>query len=186
MEPSCHFLLSRDQADISEGHTTGASQARPSFTPQVHHLDFISQFTTDIRHIAGQGNPVADALSRLEANAIQMDSVRPTLDFQAMTKAQPSDKDLQELQSYLTTQSSLPMCKHTLLCDTSTGTPRPYVPQQFRRIVFNSLHDLSHPGHPGVRATQHLVTARFFWPGINTDVHHWARLCLKCQRSKIY
>ena len=41
---------------------------------QVHHLDFISQLTTDIRHIAGQGNPVADALSRFETNTIHTQS----------------------------------------------------------------------------------------------------------------
>ena len=40
---------------------------------QVRHLDYISQFTSDIRHVAGAGNPVADALSRLEANAMQLD-----------------------------------------------------------------------------------------------------------------
>jgi cleavage and polyadenylation specificity factor subunit 1 len=34
---------------------------------QFDHLDFISQFTTDIRHISVQENIVADALSRLEA-----------------------------------------------------------------------------------------------------------------------
>ena len=57
----------------------------------------------------------------------------------------------------------------TLLYDTSTGTPRPYVPQQFRHKVFESLHNLS---HPGIRATQHLVTARYFWPGMNSDIRH--------------
>ena len=32
-----------------------------------NHLDFISHFTTDIRHISGQDNIVADALSWVEA-----------------------------------------------------------------------------------------------------------------------
>ena len=135
---------------------------------QVRHLDFISQFTTDIRHIAGQGNPVADALSHLETNAIHMQPSQSIVDFQAMAKAQPTDKDLQTSSNNIKfTRVAMPMCKDSLLCDTSTGTPCPYVPQQFRRTVFNSLHDLS---HPGIRASQRLVTARFFWPGMNTDV----------------
>jgi hypothetical protein len=33
---------------------------------QFNHLDFISQFTTDICHISGQDNIIADALSRVE------------------------------------------------------------------------------------------------------------------------
>ena len=36
---------------------------------QLNYLDFISQFTTDIRHISGQENIVADALSRVKVIA---------------------------------------------------------------------------------------------------------------------
>ena len=35
---------------------------------QLNHLDFVSQFTTDIRHISGK-DEVADALSRVEKSA---------------------------------------------------------------------------------------------------------------------
>eukprot|EP00731_Ephydatia_muelleri_P016142 Em0009g566a len=35
------------------------------------------------------------------------------------------------------------------------------------------------------RATQKLITARFVWPGINSDVRRWARSCVQCQRAKI-
>jgi len=48
--------------------------------------------------------------------------------------------------------------------------------------VFDSLHGLS---HPGIRATQKLITARYVWPGINTDVRRWTRTCLHCQRAKV-
>ena len=65
----------------------------------------------------------------------------------------------------------------------STGTPRPYVPEPIRRVVFDTLHSLA---HPGVRATQRLVTARYVWPGINADVRKWARSCLQCQRTKVH
>ena len=51
----------------------------------------------------------------------------------------------------------------------STGVPRPYVPQQFRKTVFDSLHSLS---HPNIRATQRLITARYVWPNINQDVRN--------------
>ena len=57
----------------------------------------------------------------------------------------------------------------------STGVPRPYVPQQFRKTVFDSLHSLS---HPSIRATQRLITARYVWPNINQDVRNWAKCCL--------
>ncbi len=40
--------------------------------------------------------------------------------------------------------------------------------------------------HPGIRATQHLVTSHFVWPSINADVRRWARSCLHCQRAKVH
>ena len=52
----------------------------------------------------------------------------------------------------------------------------------WRRTLFSSLHGLS---HPGISATQKLVTSRFVWPGINSDVHRWTRSCIQCQRAKI-
>ena len=76
-----------------------------------------------------------------------------------------------------------PLWMHaTLLCDMSTGTSQPYVPQPFRQAAFHALHFLS---HPGIRATQRLVTARYVWPRINADVRQWARSCLQCQRTKL-
>ena len=153
-----HFLEAREFHVLTDHKPlTYSLKSKPDrHSPrQVCHLDFISQFTSDIRHVAGAGNPVADALSSLEANAMQLDHPSPLIDFEALAKAQPTDDDLDRLQSAISTlkleRIPMPMCHDTLLCDTSTGTPRPYVPEHFCHIVFNSLHALS---HPGVRATQ--------------------------------
>ena len=73
-----------------------AFQARQDrYTPrQCRHLDYISQFTTDLRHIRGIDNSVADALSRIEANALTQNSL-PVVDFQVMAEAQWKDSELQ-------------------------------------------------------------------------------------------
>ena len=185
-----HFLEARDFHVLTDHkpltHSLKSKSDRHS-SRQVRHLDFILQFTSDIRHVTGKANPVADALSRMEANAMQLDSSLATVDFQAMTKAEPDAATLQRLQAtnknLKFTRVTMPMCMDTLLCDTSTGTPRPYVPEHFRYIVLNLLRVLS---HPGIRATQRLVTSRFFWPGMNTDIRRWARSCLQCQRAKVH
>ena len=75
------------------------------------------------------------------------------------------------------------MCADTIVCDTSTNTPRPYVPAQYRRQVFDALHSLS---HSGIRSTQKLVTSRYVWPEMNSDVRRWARSCEQCQRNKVH
>ena len=76
----------------------------------------------------------------------------------------------------------IPTSNSTIVCDVSTGVPRPYVPEKFRQAVFESLHSLS---HPSIRATQWLITARFVWPHINSDIRKWTKSCLQCQKSKI-
>ena len=158
------------------------------YTPrQSRHLDFISQFTTDLRYIRGTDNSVADALSRMEANALTQNTP-PIIDFATMAEAQRTDPDLQKV---LEAPDSSPLQiaefhlytgEQTLYCDTSTGIPRPFVPANLRRIVFDALHSLS---HPGVRATRHLITSRFVWPSINKDVNHWTKTCTQCQRTKV-
>ena len=75
----------------------------------------------------------------------------------------------------------LSMSESTILCDTSTGVARPLVPKDYRRTVFKSLHNLS---HPSIRATQRLLTARYVWPSIKADARKWTRTCLQCQKSK--
>ena len=121
-------------------HSLNAKPDRHS-PRQVRQLDIISQFTSDIRHIAGKGNPVADVLSHLGEDSAQMNAITPTIDFTAMVncKAQPSETDLQDSHLPDTTikfaRVILPVCTDTLLCDISTRTPRPYVPEKFRHSV---------------------------------------------------
>ena len=106
--------------------------------------------------------------------------------FKEMAGAQRKDPELLQVQSSssLLTLEPIPLqiSDTKMFCDTSTGVPHPFVPLKFCRIVFDSLHSLS---HPGIQATQHLITARFVWPGINTDVRRWAHTCLSCRRSKV-
>ena len=148
---------------------------------QVRHLDLISQFTTDIRHVKGPNNAVADALSRIGANALDSP---PVIDFAAMAAAQPGDPELQHLPS----GSSLKL--EAVPLTGSDGT-YPYMRCVHRNLAticartvfFDSLHSLS---HPGIRATQCLIAARYVWPKMNSDVRKWARSCLQCKRSKVH
>ena len=71
-------------------------------------------------------------------------------------------------------------CK--LLCDMSTGVPRPLVPAGMRREVFELVHGIS---HPGTRSTVKIITSRFVWHGIAKEVRDWARACIGCQTAKV-
>nr|VZI10058.1 unnamed protein product [Spirometra erinaceieuropaei] len=148
---------------------------------EIRHLDYISQFTSDIRHIDGSRNEVADALSRPSIAHLQLSA---GIDLAEMAAEQlrvgpPCDEDVSGLQL-----QELPLTtgNGTILCDVSTPSHRPFVPPSLRRKVFSSLHNLSHPGS---RATDKLVSDRFVWPGMHKDLEAWTRACLGCQRNKV-
>ena len=99
-------------------------------------MDFISQFTTNIQHISGSKNPVADALSCAGVHALT--TPPPVIDFTEMVAAQQEDPEIKQFQgpdSSLSLKAlPVPTSEATILCDVSAGTPRPYVPPQFHWV----------------------------------------------------
>ena len=69
-----------------------------------------------------------------------------------------------------------------ILCDTSTGTPRPWIPVPFRRQLFEAVHGLAHPSK---RATASLLKQKYVWDSITRDAKNWTQACVPCQRAKV-
>ncbi|GFW60367.1 transposon Ty3-I Gag-Pol polyprotein [Trichonephila clavipes] len=107
-------------------------------------------------------------------------------DYSRLSEDQSSDLELQSLMGSATGLELRPMyfahADKPFYCDVSMGTVRPYDTKQFRRQIFNQLHNLS---HPGVKATQKLNSARFVWKNLNKDCALWCKSCTQCQRSKV-
>ena len=147
---------------------------------QQRQLSYISEFTTDIQHVPGKDNSVADTLSRATIADVHLG-----IDYGGMATAQQQDS---EVQAYRTATSSLqvediPFGEGiALLCDTSTGRARPIVPDSWRRQVFDLVHGLS---YPSVRTTRKLVANKFVWNGLQKQVGTWAKQCIACQSSKV-
>ncbi|GFV12194.1 transposon Ty3-I Gag-Pol polyprotein [Trichonephila clavipes] len=97
---------------------------------QRRHLDFISQYSTDIRHRV------------------------------------PSPVSVTEL-----------------ICDISTGSPRPFVPLNFQMTIFEHFHNLA---HLGVAASFKLIASRYVWPNMRKTVKDWVLSCITCQCSKVH
>ena len=154
---------------------------------ETRHLRVISEYTTDIRYITGASNVVPDALSRV-FSITDKSPLTHFVDFGAIAQAQQGDTELQELMRSNETSLQfkavpLPDSVDTILCDVSTGIQRPYLPRQFRKAVVEKLHYIS---HPGIRATQSLVSQRYVWKSMNSDVRDWIKVCLQsCQRNKV-
>ena len=166
-------------------HAIASSNSRHS-PRQLRHLSYIAEFTTDLRYLPGSQNVAADALSRCTSSSPSVNASE-VLDFVKFAEAQRCDSDLAACRtnsksSLCFKEVALPMATVPIVCDMSTGTPRPFVPLQFRRAVFDSLHALA---HPGIRASRKLISARYVWPSMNHDIAEWTRTCVPCQKSKV-
>ncbi|BHF78575.1 hypothetical protein SprV_0602168800 [Sparganum proliferum] len=179
-----HFLEGRDFTVFTDHKplTFALRSHSDKYNPrEIAHLDYISQFTTDIRHIDDTKNEVVDMLSRPSLSSLQLSH---GIDLCAMADEQqrvgcPGDESVSGL---LLKDVPLTTGSGTILCDVSTPFHRPFVPASMRQVVFQTLHGLS---HPGIRASQKPLAERFVWPGMNKDVKAWAQSCLSCQRNKV-
>lgn len=117
-----------------------------------------------------------------------MDALTRRADFNyaILAESQTNDGELLQL---LETSTNLqleriryPRENVHVYCEVSTGAARPYITQQFRRHMFNLVHELS---HPGVRATSKLLTDRYIWKDIKKNCRQWTQQCVNCQQSKV-
>ena len=147
---------------------------------QQRHLSTIAETCCTIEYLPGKQNAVADALSRVEISTIQLG-----VDYEELSAAQQSDPETDAAKSSITNLRwrTIKIGNAQLLCDTSTGRPRPFVPKSFRRRIFDMIHSLS---HPSIRATVQLVTDKFVWHSMKKDITLWTRTCINCQRSKTH
>ncbi|XP_076384356.1 uncharacterized protein LOC117225084 [Megalopta genalis] len=170
------FIIYTDHKPIVFAFKQRSDKCTPR---QFRYLDLIGQFTTNIRHVSGKDNEVADALSRVETVT--------SIDYAQLARSQEHDSEVEkyinasdtslDLKRIRTIDSDAPV-----YCDVSTGNVRPFITAPFRRQIFDAVHGLS---HPGVKATIRLVKQRFVWPSMEKDCREWSRSCLACQRAKI-
>ena len=125
---------------------------------QCRQLSYVAEFTSDIQHVLGKENVVADALSRPSSSSSRPLADSPGLitgasssstavDWRAVALRQATCPDVQAAVSSTSLQVEALLHKGVeLLCDTSTGNIRPLIPTTDRHVVFVALHSISHPG----------------------------------------
>ena len=170
----------------------------------------ISQWTSDVRFIAGKSNVVSDWLSRpadvpigtayslvddkLDIEEIKrIDAIQnfafETVDHKALAEAQASCPELERhLNGQHPRDINLQQVEFSpnvfLYCDIANGKKaRPLVPDSWRQQIIAMFHDMSHPGQ---RATLDKVVSRYYWPSMRNDVANYIKNCNTCQLIKIH
>ena len=173
------FTIQTDHLPLVHAFT---KKSDPISARQQRHLSAISEFNCTLHHVPGKQNPVADALSRNSISAINVG-----LDYVNLASRQRSSTELPDLHD---SSSSLQWRDIPLddtgtcvRCDVSLGRPRPWIPPDLRRHVFDLVHGIS---HPSARSTTSLLRQKFIWSGLSKDAKSWARACLACQSSKVH
>uniref|UniRef100_A0A5S6Q0Y3 RNA-directed DNA polymerase n=1 Tax=Trichuris muris TaxID=70415 RepID=A0A5S6Q0Y3_TRIMR len=148
-------------------------------------LAFLSEFSTNIRHVEGANNVVSDCLSRPPQSVNSTSYDVSCADFKQLAEEQQNCSDMAALaanRSLSVEHRTIEDSSVQLLVDVSTGTSRPLVPRSLRRAIFDRFHNFQ---HPGVRATKRLLSERFVWQGMSSDIAFWCNTCLRCQSSKV-
>jgi hypothetical protein len=157
-----------------------ARTSDPWTARQCRHLAYVAEFTSDVQHVAGRDNIVADALSRPPVASLVPPSppASASSDLQSLASRQRGCADTQQAcQSSSLRVQDYELHGVKLLCDFTTGRPRPLVPREDRRQVFEAIHGVA---HPGIRVSKRLISARYVWPRMKTDIASWCRDCVAC------
>lgn len=130
MVEGCHFTLFTDHLPL----VAAISRVRPPRTAkQQRQLAFIAEFTTDLVHLPGEQNVVADTHSCIQDDPLVLAAAAtgsPVVSYDALAAAQTSCPDLAAMRANPSlTPSSLAVGDKTLHGNMSTCTFQPSSPR---------------------------------------------------------
>jgi hypothetical protein len=130
---------------------------------------------------------VADFLScpnQATTGSVAAASAADPVDFEEMAAKQNSCPDTQHLLGGISLKLAFRQTgAQRLAGDVATGNFRPIVPLKFRKNIFDHFHNVAFPGR---LASSGIISSRFVWRCLSSNITAWACGCLACQRGKIH
>ncbi|KAH8340497.1 hypothetical protein KR074_006319, partial [Drosophila pseudoananassae] len=133
-----NFVIFTDHNPLMYGFSQNSEKASPR---RARQLDFISQFSTYIRHISGKENNVADLLLRI-------DSIKH-INFDEMALEKENDGELQSLlnsdaeKSISITKLFLSCSNKQFYCHVANNHTRPFEPRCLRQTCVDPINGSS-------------------------------------------
>ncbi|KAL0147126.1 hypothetical protein M9458_057650 [Cirrhinus mrigala] len=135
---------------------------------------YFTRFRFQVTYRPGSQNTKADALSRVHEPGQSTNPPEPVLPtsiivapvvwdiLTEITEAQNQDPPPAECPANLT-----------------------YVPLSLRSRVLSEVHSVPSSGHPGIEATLHLLSNRYWWPTMRLDTINFIKACTACNTAKV-
>ncbi len=167
---------------------TALSHVSTPISPrQQRHLAFISEFNVQLLYLPGLKTVVADFLSRPpppSTGTVAATAAADPVDFEEMAAEQNRCPETQHLLGSTSLKLAFRQTgAQRLAGDISTGTFRPIVPLKCRKDIFSHFHKVAHPER---LASRRIISSRFVWRRLSSDITTWARGCLAWQQGKIH
>jgi len=133
-----------------------------------------------LQYIKGEENVVADFLSRQPDD--DDERIMQEISHIAISDLLKNQQDDQSLIGIEKHSLKLHRTKEGVLVDKSKTNLRIVLPEQLRYNEFERLHNLC---HQGANATIRLISDRYVWPKMRSEIRNWCKHCLKCQANKV-
>eukprot|EP00253_Pinus_taeda_P008721 PITA_08721 len=149
-------------------------------------VEYLQSFTFVLKHISGQSNKVADALSR--RTLLLQESTMQILGFEHLKELYPTDSELME---------AYEACQNPLLRNDSKWLDynlqegllfkggQLCIPNcSMRDNIIQEKHSRGLAGHFGIDKTIAQVQHFYFWPKMQRDVQRYVARCRTCQLAR--
>jgi hypothetical protein len=174
-----HFIVRSDQQILKfllEQRVIGEEYQK--WVSKLMCYDFEIQYRT------GSSNKVADALSRVTPECLELvvpqwylwDELKQELENDSFLK-----KIREEMQSGVNNHVGFTVCNGVLYYKNRLVIPKG---SRFIQVILKEFHNSPIGGHSGETKTYQRLCAELFWEGMRKDVVAFVRECEACQRSK--
>jgi hypothetical protein len=149
-----------------------------------HHakwVEFIETFPYIIKHKKEKENVIADALSRRYTMLSQLD--HNLFGLESIKQLYAMDVDFKD--AYKNCREGRTWSKYVLQDGLLYCANKLCVPVSFIRLLFlQEAHEGGLMGHFGVKKTEDVLAAHFFWPKMRHDVERYVSRCTTCNKAK--
>jgi len=182
------FLLGKHFKVYTDHRSLIHLKSQPNLNQrQIRWMEKAADYDYEILYKPGKENVVADALSRVQINALTpLPNKSVTSQIIKGYQQEPFKSLIKAIKEKVGTSVRY-MINDKLLyyrTDEYENWRLCLSDVPYRQQVIHDNHDLAIAGHPGFIQTYHKIARLYYWPNMSTDIRKHTKECDPCQRTK--